>query len=125
MIVLGGRATIRGIAQSFENVFGVKPSLESRGSLDDLYKTIHELRQKTQTMSLVTCHCEYFTLFTYRIGNETNHITSQVLLLLLDQWPDFVGTDLDNSQYPEVKPVDWETFMTQWPLEQLSTAFLP
>jgi hypothetical protein len=29
----------------------------------------------------------------------------------------FVGTELDESQYPEVKPVDWETFMAQWPLE--------
>jgi hypothetical protein len=45
MIVLGGRATIREIAQSFEKVLGVKPTLESL-SLGDLYKTMHGLRQK-------------------------------------------------------------------------------
>jgi hypothetical protein len=27
-------------------VLEVKPTLESRGSLDDLYKTMHKLRQK-------------------------------------------------------------------------------
>jgi hypothetical protein len=27
-----------------------------------------------------------------------------------------VGTELDKSKYPEVKPVDWEAFMPEWPL---------
>lgn len=35
----------------------------------------------------------------------------------------FVRTELDNSQYPEVKLVDWEALMAQWLLEQLPTAF--
>ncbi|KAJ5453561.1 uncharacterized protein N7458_004517 [Penicillium daleae] len=100
---LGGRTTIREIAQSFEKVFGVKPTLESRGSLDDLYRTMHELRQKNpgDVFSFLSMFFYY-----YWINGQT-----------------FVGTDLDNSHYPEVKPVDWETFMAQWPLEQLPTAF--
>lgn len=43
-IVLGGRATIREIAQSYEKVYGVKANLERLGSLDDLYKFMHEKR---------------------------------------------------------------------------------
>ncbi|KAL4946751.1 hypothetical protein BDV06DRAFT_75 [Aspergillus oleicola] len=43
---LGGRATIREIAHSFERVYGVEAKLESRGSLDDLYETMHERREE-------------------------------------------------------------------------------
>lgn len=45
-IVLGGRATVREIAQSYEKVYGVKVTLERLGSLDDLYKKMHAQRSK-------------------------------------------------------------------------------
>ncbi|KAL4744759.1 hypothetical protein BDW72DRAFT_208760 [Aspergillus terricola var. indicus] len=45
--VVGGRAIIKEIAQSYEKVYGVPVTLEKRGSLDDLYKTMHDLRGKT------------------------------------------------------------------------------
>lgn len=45
-IVLGGRATMKEIAASFEKVYGIKPTLESHGSLNDLYKLMHEKREK-------------------------------------------------------------------------------
>ncbi|KAL4794825.1 hypothetical protein BDV19DRAFT_379176 [Aspergillus venezuelensis] len=34
------------IAKSYEEVYGVPATLEKRGSLDDLYKTMHEMRAK-------------------------------------------------------------------------------
>ncbi|KAL2782779.1 hypothetical protein BJX66DRAFT_345530 [Aspergillus keveii] len=41
-----GRATIQEIAQSYQVVYGVPVKLEKRGSLDDLYRTMHDLRAK-------------------------------------------------------------------------------
>lgn len=34
-----------------------------------------------------------------------------------------VGSELDNARYSEVKPVDYEGYMSKWPREQLSTSF--
>lgn len=45
-LVVGGRATFREIAKSFEKVYGVKPKLKCLGSLEDLYNHMHELRAK-------------------------------------------------------------------------------
>ncbi|KAH8422566.1 NmrA-like family protein [Aspergillus melleus] len=100
---LGGRATIKEIAASFEKVYGTKPSLESRGSLEDLYKTMHEKREKNP-MDIYS----YMSLFFYYYW-----VNGQTLL----------GTDLDNERYEEVKPVSWEDFMAQYPLEALPSAF--
>lgn len=46
MIVVGGRATVREIAASYEKVYGVPAKLERRGSLEELYTTMHALREK-------------------------------------------------------------------------------
>ncbi|KAL4886413.1 NmrA-like family protein [Aspergillus karnatakaensis] len=100
---LGGRATIREIAESFEKVYGVKATLKRRGSLDELYNLMHELRQKDPANIY-----SYVSLFFYYYW-----INGQTLL----------GTELDNTKYPEVAPVDWEGFMKQYPLEVLPTAF--
>ncbi|KAL2849614.1 hypothetical protein BJX68DRAFT_255339 [Aspergillus pseudodeflectus] len=43
---LGGRATIQEIAKSYEAVYGVPVKLEQRGYLDDLYRTMRDLRAK-------------------------------------------------------------------------------
>ncbi|CAG8218417.1 unnamed protein product [Penicillium salamii] len=100
---LGGRATIREIAQSFEKVYGIRPSLESRGSLEDLYKLMHQMRNENPANIY-----GYMSMFFYYywINGQT-----------------FVGTDLDNENYTTVKPVSWEEFMAQYPLQALPTAF--
>ena len=46
-LVLGGQATIKEIAASFAKVYGIKPALESRGSLKDLYQCMYEKREKS------------------------------------------------------------------------------
>ncbi|PWY63067.1 nmrA-like family protein [Aspergillus eucalypticola CBS 122712] len=41
---VGGRATIQEIAKSYEKVYGTPVTLENRGSLEDLDKTMHDKR---------------------------------------------------------------------------------
>lgn len=45
--VVGGRATIQEIAKSYEKVYSTPVTLEKRGSLEDLYKTMHDKRMKS------------------------------------------------------------------------------
>ncbi|KAJ6028744.1 hypothetical protein N7540_004320 [Penicillium herquei] len=101
--VLGGRTTIKELASSFENIYGIKPTLESNGSLDDLYKLMHEKREKTPEDIY-----GYMSLFFYYYW-----INGQTLL----------GEILHNDRYAEVKSVTWADFMAQWPLEALPTSF--
>ena len=35
----------------------------------------------------------------------------------------FVGPELDNARYPDVKAVDWEGFMKGWSQEQIGTSY--
>ena len=35
----------------------------------------------------------------------------------------YVGADLDNAKYPEVKPVTWEDYMAAHTLEELPKAY--
>ncbi|KNG90451.1 NmrA-like family protein [Aspergillus nomiae NRRL 13137] len=100
---LGGRATIREIAQSYEMVYGVKANLERLGSLDDLYKFMHE--KQAQNPADIYGYMSLFFYY-YWINGQT-----------------FVGPELDNDRYPQVKPVSWEDYMKQWPLEQLSSSY--
>ncbi|RDW93632.1 NmrA-like family protein [Aspergillus mulundensis] len=100
---LGGRTTIKELAKSYEKVYGVPVTLEKRGSLDDLYKTMHELRAK-----------------------EPQNIYSYMSMFFYYYWANgqtVLGPELDNARYPDVKPVDWEGFMSLWSREQLGTAF--
>ncbi|KAJ5329898.1 nmrA-like family protein [Penicillium brevicompactum] len=100
---LGGRATIREIAETYEKVYGVKTGLERLGSLDELYKIMHEKRAQNPADFY-----SYMSLFFYYywINGQT-----------------FVGPEVDNAKYPEVKPVSWEDYMKQWSLEQLPTSY--
>ncbi|OTB12158.1 hypothetical protein K445DRAFT_306323 [Daldinia sp. EC12] len=99
---VGGRATIREIAESFEKVYGVKPNLESQGSVDDLYKHMHELRQKNpqNVFSYLFLFFEY-----YMVNGQT-----------------LLGPENDNGKYPQIKPVTWEDYMRSVPRDQLSSA---
>ncbi|KAB8200611.1 NmrA-like family protein [Aspergillus parasiticus] len=100
---LGGRTTIREIAQSYEKLYGVKASLMRLGSLDDLYKFMHEKR--AQNPADIYSYMSLFFYY-YWVNGQT-----------------FVGPELDNDRYPQVKPVNWEEYMRQWPLEQLSSSY--
>ncbi|GAB5593826.1 hypothetical protein Unana1_08726 [Umbelopsis nana] len=80
--VTGGRTTNRGLAESFEKVYGIKPHLEKLGSLDDLFKRMHEIRAQQPKDFF-----NYMSLFHmyYWINGQTN-----------------VGPETDNSKYPEI-----------------------
>ncbi|KAL7655674.1 hypothetical protein ACMYSQ_007616 [Aspergillus niger] len=100
---VGGRATIQEIAKSYEKVYGAPVTLEKRGSLQDLYKTMHDKRMKSPQDIY-----SYMSLFFYYywINGKT-----------------FVGPELDNVCYPDVKAVDWEGFMKSWSQEQIGTSY--
>ncbi|KAL2802584.1 nmrA-like family protein [Aspergillus granulosus] len=100
---VGGRSTIREIAKAYEETYGVPAKLERRGSLDDLYRTMHDLRAKSPQDIY-----SYMSLFFYYywINGQT-----------------FVGPDLDNSRYPEVKAADWKSFLSSWSREQIATSY--
>ncbi|EHA25044.1 hypothetical protein ASPNIDRAFT_51470 [Aspergillus niger ATCC 1015] len=100
---VGGRATIREIAKSYEKVYGAPVTLEKRGSLEDLYKTMHDKRMKSPQDIY-----SYMSLFFYYywINGQT-----------------FVGPELDNARYPDVKAVDWEGFMKSWSQEQIGASY--
>ncbi|GKZ81758.1 hypothetical protein AnigIFM56816_006280 [Aspergillus niger] len=101
---VGGRATsIQEIAKSYEKVYGTPVTLEKRGSLQDLYKTMHDKRMKSPQDIY-----SYMSLFFYYywINGQT-----------------FVGPELDNARYPDVKAVDWEGFMKGWSQEQIGTSY--
>ncbi|KAI1472667.1 nmrA-like family protein [Daldinia caldariorum] len=100
--LVGGRATIREIAESFEKVYGVKLGLESQGSVDELYKHMHELRQKDpqNIFSYMFLFFQY-----YMINGQT-----------------FLGPENDNGKYPQVKPVTWEDYLRSVPKDQLLSA---
>ncbi|GKZ36205.1 hypothetical protein AbraIFM66950_007201 [Aspergillus brasiliensis] len=100
---VGGRATIQEIAKSYEKVYGAPVTLEKRGSLEDLYKTMHDLRTKNPQDIY-----SYMSLFFYYywVNGQT-----------------FVGPELDNARYPDVKAVDWEGFMKSWSKEQIGTSY--
>ncbi|KAL4962482.1 nmrA-like family protein [Aspergillus stella-maris] len=100
---LGGRSTIQEIAKSYEEVYGVPATLEKRGSLDDLYKTMHDMRAKDPQNIY-----SYMSLFFYYYW-----INGQTLL----------GSELDNGRYPDVKAADWKGYVASWPKDQIATSF--
>ncbi|KAL4948216.1 NmrA-like family protein [Aspergillus filifer] len=137
---LGGRATIHEIAQSFEKVYGVQVKLESRGSLDDLYKTMHKKREEKPEdvysyLAMYDCPFAGFGLTTAIVVSSLTCYWSLLILQSANPrlgrffyyyWVNgrtFVGPKTDNERYLEVKPVSWEGYMRQWPLEKLPTSF--
>lgn len=45
-LVLGDRKSIRQLADEFEQVYGKRPVLDRRGSLEDLYTTMQAVADK-------------------------------------------------------------------------------
>ncbi len=42
--MLGDRKSLKEIAASFEKVYGIKPKVESRGTLQELHDKMHAIR---------------------------------------------------------------------------------
>lgn len=101
--LVGGRATFREIAGSFEKVYGEKPKLERQGSTEDLFNHMHELRKK-DPQNLFSYLFLFFQY--YMINGQT-----------------LVGPELDNDKYPQVKPVSWEDYLIAVPRDQLAGAY--
>ncbi|KAI2617743.1 nmrA-like family protein [Hypoxylon sp. NC1633] len=100
--LVGGRASVREISDSFEKIYGVKPKLECQGSLDDLFKHMHGL-QKNKPQDFLAY---IFLFFQYYMGN------GQTL----------IGPAVENDKYPQVKPVSWEDFLRAVPQDKLPSA---
>ncbi|KAI8304025.1 hypothetical protein K4K61_006534 [Colletotrichum sp. SAR11_59] len=100
---LGDRKKVKEIAASFEKVYGVKPQLERLGSIDDLKSTMH--RAQAENPSDIFKCMSLFYMY-YWINGRT-----------------FVGPDVQNEKYQNVKPVTWEDFMKAHKLEELSGVF--
>lgn len=99
---LGDRKSIREIADVFESVYQTKPQLENAGSLADLYKNMHEIREKDPSAFF-----SYIPLFyQYYCTNGQTHL----------------GEKTDNSKYPNIKPVTFEDFLKSHKLEELGSA---
>ncbi|KAF3055184.1 hypothetical protein GL218_07359 [Daldinia childiae] len=99
---VGGQATVLQIAESFEKAYAVKPKLENHGSVDDLFKHMHGLREKDpqNIFSYMFLFFQY-----YAINGQAN-----------------LGPEYDNGQYPQVKPVNWEDYLKSVSKDQLLSA---
>ncbi|KAI0168334.1 nmrA-like family protein [Pestalotiopsis sp. NC0098] len=97
---LGDRKSIHQIADEFAEVYGKRPVLERRGSLEDLYNTMQAVYQKDPTN--VYAYIALFYQF-YCTNGQT-----------------YLKQDLDNSRYPHVKPVTFKSFMQSRAMEALS-----
>ncbi|KAL1640201.1 hypothetical protein SLS58_007152 [Diplodia intermedia] len=100
--VIGGWSSVQGIAESYKKVYKVKPTLKRLGSLSDLYTRMHALREEDPANVF-----QYMPLFFmyYWINGQT-----------------YVGPEVDNAKYPEIKSVTWEDFMRSHALQQLPAA---
>ncbi|KAJ9667677.1 hypothetical protein H2201_002212 [Coniosporium apollinis] len=96
---LGDRKTIRQIADAVNSMCGFRPQLERLGSLDDLYKLMHELREKYPQDPL-----KYVAMFyQYYCVNGQCHLGE--------------FASLDNARYPEIRPETFEDFLRVTSLE--------
>ncbi|EEU33939.1 uncharacterized protein NECHADRAFT_55821 [Fusarium vanettenii 77-13-4] len=100
---LGDRKSIKEIAATFQEVYGIQPKLERLGSLDDLKTQMNALRAKNP--SGVFSYMFLFFMY-YWLNGQT-----------------FVGPVTDNERYPEVKPETWEEFLKKRGLDELPQAY--
>ncbi|KAF3011740.1 hypothetical protein E8E14_010676 [Neopestalotiopsis sp. 37M] len=100
---LGDRKSIRQLADEFEQVYGKRPVLDRRGTLEDLYTTMQALADKDRANVYA-----YMALFYqyYCTNGQT-----------------YLKQDLDNSRYPHVSPVTFKAFMQSNKLETLNDAY--
>ncbi|KAL2688940.1 hypothetical protein Neosp_002990 [[Neocosmospora] mangrovei] len=100
---LADRKSIKEIAATFQEVYGIQPKLERLGSLDDLKTQMNALRAKNP--SDVFSYMFLFFMY-YWLNGQT-----------------FVGPVTDNERYPEVKPETWEEFLKKRSLDELPQAY--
>ncbi|KAL5324791.1 hypothetical protein ACEPPN_005909 [Leptodophora sp. 'Broadleaf-Isolate-01'] len=94
---LGDRKNIFQIAEAFEKAFGKKPTLENKGTLDELKKTMLEVQAKDPRNIYA-----YIALFyNYYCTNGQTYLS-------------FIS-----NKYPHIKPETFEAFMKARTLEQL------
>lgn len=89
-LVLGDRKSSGQIAEAIRSVQGIQAQVASFGSLDTLYKQMHELKQQHPENPFI-----YMAMFYQYYG-----LSGQCYL-----------GDLDNSKYPEVRPESLEDFL--------------
>ncbi|RSL43547.1 hypothetical protein BHE90_017187 [Fusarium euwallaceae] len=100
---LGDRKSIKEIAATFQEVYGIQPKLERLGSLDGLKTQMNALRAKNP--SDVFSYMFLFFMY-YWLNGQT-----------------FVGPATDNERYPEVKSETWEEFLKKRSLDELPQAY--
>lgn len=88
---LGDRKSIRQIADDFADVYGQKPQLECLGTLEDLYKSMQATYQKDPS-NLNAWLAQFYQY--YCTSGQT-----------------YLKEELDNSKYPQIKPVTFKEFM--------------
>ncbi|KAH7121119.1 hypothetical protein B0J11DRAFT_581878 [Dendryphion nanum] len=101
---LGDRRSMREIADLFQSAYGFRPQLKRLGSLDDVFKHMHELKTKypEEPMRYMAMFYQYYC------------INGQCYL------GEFAN--LDNSTYSQVKPEGFKEFFARTPVETLGEA---
>ncbi|ETS77254.1 hypothetical protein PFICI_11128 [Pestalotiopsis fici W106-1] len=100
---LGDRKSIHQIADELEQVYGKRPRLEHRGSLEELYTTMQAIARKDPANVYA-----YMALFYqyYCTNGQT-----------------YLKQELDNPRYPQVSPVTFKAFMQSHNLETLNEEY--
>ncbi|KAF9889015.1 hypothetical protein FE257_007992 [Aspergillus nanangensis] len=100
---LGDRRNIQQIADDFAEVYGRRPALERLGSVQDLYSTMQAIYKKDP--SNIYAYLALFYQY-YCINGQT-----------------YLKPQLDNSRYPQVKPVTFKKFMEAHQMDQLGDTY--
>lgn len=100
--VLGDKISVKEMAQTFQEVYGVEPTLENLGSLEELY-TKMKLALKEQPENMMAwpgLHYKYY------MANGSTSLGK-----------------LDNDRFPEVKPKSVKEFLESRPRDQLTSSY--
>ncbi|PCD38704.1 hypothetical protein AU210_007169 [Fusarium oxysporum f. sp. radicis-cucumerinum] len=99
---LGDRKSIRQIAETMESVYGKKPELKNLGSLDDLRKTMLQIKEKDPQNFF-----SYIPLFyQYYCTNGQAYLDGAI----------------EHPRYPQLKRVTFEDFLKSHSIKDLSNA---
>ncbi|KAF5653733.1 hypothetical protein F25303_2038 [Fusarium sp. NRRL 25303] len=100
---LGDRKTIFQIADEFGKIYGKEPQLERRGSLKDLYDTMHATYEKDPQ----NIYAYLAMFYQYYCTNGQAHLKE----------------DLDNLKYPDIEPITFRDFLKSNKLEDLNDVY--
>lgn len=142
VLVLGDSQSTKQLAATFEKVYGVKPTLERRGSLDELFKTMKAAFEKNPS-DIYSWMFLFVSLFPFSplaallsapaqsqlawngvvISRLTKTSSRRYYYYYMASGKTLVGPDLDNDKYPSVKPTTFEDLMRSTPREKLGELF--